>query len=318
LSSHGYRVLQAHDANRAYQMLKQEVPDLIVLDIVLPDVDGLTLCQALRSYPTTRHVPIILVTGTATSTAEKVKGLKFGADDYVLKPFEMDELLERIRALLRRADQRPPVTAPMGRNEATQASEKAPLSPQGEVLSLPSVLSRTLTAPQTLPLQLPACSLAFLVTLIALLVLGLSFAAGTAVKPVVACLMGIFLWGFEVSVLVVGGSLAGLQLRWKEGAPLLSLAAVPLLLKLAAACLFSAWTTLSPMLFTASPLLFFPAGPAWIGRLDAFEIGAVVLLSLLLSKRPGVTRAKAVWIAVSVWALGSLAWMGMLRMGAAA
>lgn len=76
-------------------------PDLIVLDRDLPDGDGLDLCRELRSAPATRSLPILMLTGRQ-HVADKVAGLKLGADDYLAKPFHTDELLARVQALLRR------------------------------------------------------------------------------------------------------------------------------------------------------------------------------------------------------------------------
>jgi DNA-binding response OmpR family regulator len=78
-------------------------PDLIVLDLMLPGMDGLLVCQALRQEPATAAIPIIMVTARGEE-AERVRGLEFGADDYVTKPFSPKELVARVAALLRRVD----------------------------------------------------------------------------------------------------------------------------------------------------------------------------------------------------------------------
>ena len=89
-------VEEAPDGGMAIALLDKNEYSVVLLDIVLPDVDGVELCRAFKSHPTTRDIPIILLTGTASSTSAKVKGFKAGADDYVLKPFEMEELIERV------------------------------------------------------------------------------------------------------------------------------------------------------------------------------------------------------------------------------
>jgi len=99
LESSEYRVLSATDGNLALGILEQEMPDLVVLAIMLPGMDGYALCQRVREISS---VPIIMLTAKVED-ADKVKGLKLGADDYVTKPFNVQELLARIEAVLRRA-----------------------------------------------------------------------------------------------------------------------------------------------------------------------------------------------------------------------
>lgn len=81
-------------------------PDLIILDILLPDLDGLEVCNRLRSNPTTRDIPILMLTAK-DDVRDRVTGLQQGADDYLSKPFDFDELVARIRAILRRARHAP-------------------------------------------------------------------------------------------------------------------------------------------------------------------------------------------------------------------
>lgn len=90
--------------------LAQECPSLILLDIMLPEEDGLSILRKLRTNPVTRELPVMMLTAKGTEY-DTVIALDSGADDYVLKPFRMMELLSRIRALLRRADRSPRVTA---------------------------------------------------------------------------------------------------------------------------------------------------------------------------------------------------------------
>jgi DNA-binding response OmpR family regulator len=99
LVSVGYRVLAAMDANSALEIVDTEMPDLIILDIMLPGIDGYELCQQIREFS---DVPIVMLTAKVEDM-DKVKGLKVGADDYVAKPFNVQELLARIEAVLRRA-----------------------------------------------------------------------------------------------------------------------------------------------------------------------------------------------------------------------
>ncbi len=94
----GYRVLVAMEARSALELIDMETPDIIVLDIMLPEIDGYELCQRIREFSAT---PIIMLTAKVEDT-DKVKGLKLGADDYITKPFNIQELLARIEAVLRR------------------------------------------------------------------------------------------------------------------------------------------------------------------------------------------------------------------------
>ncbi len=98
LSAEGYVVEQAETAARALEMAAREPFDLVILDLMLPDLHGVRVCEELRKRS---QVPVIMLTG-CTGTADKVVGLNVGADDYVEKPFEPGELLARMRALLRR------------------------------------------------------------------------------------------------------------------------------------------------------------------------------------------------------------------------
>jgi DNA-binding response OmpR family regulator len=81
-------------------------PDLVILDLMLPGMDGLLVCQALRQHPQTRAVPIVMLTARGEE-ADRIKGLEFGADDYVTKPFSPKELVARVSALLRRVERQP-------------------------------------------------------------------------------------------------------------------------------------------------------------------------------------------------------------------
>lgn len=102
LEQEGYRVLQTISGYEAITMVRQQRPDLVILDIMLPDLDGLTVCQRVREFATT---PILMLTAK-TRSQDIITGLDQGADDYLTKPFNYDELLARMRALLRRV---PPV-----------------------------------------------------------------------------------------------------------------------------------------------------------------------------------------------------------------
>jgi two-component system, OmpR family, response regulator RegX3 len=100
LEREGYAVAVASDGRKAVERFRSDVPDLIVLDLMLPELSGLDVCRMIREEST---VPIVMVTAK-DSEADKVTGLELGADDYVTKPFSVRELVSRIRAHLRRAN----------------------------------------------------------------------------------------------------------------------------------------------------------------------------------------------------------------------
>ena len=103
LKREGLRVLVAHSGEQGFQMAKdpQSTPSLIVLDLMLPGMNGSEVCERLRRKPETEKIPIIILTAKA-SEADKIAGLDLGADDYMTKPFSVKELIARIRAVLRR------------------------------------------------------------------------------------------------------------------------------------------------------------------------------------------------------------------------
>ena len=101
LSQAGYRTIEAADAAEAQARLVQELPDLILLDWMMPKLSGLEYARQLRREKLTAHIPIILLTARVEEE-DKVRGLDSGADDYITKPFSTRELLARIKALLRR------------------------------------------------------------------------------------------------------------------------------------------------------------------------------------------------------------------------
>ena len=100
LEHEGYETLIAHDGHQALIEARAQSPDLIVLDLMLPQVDGFDVCRRLRAAS---KVPIIMLTARTTE-ADKLRGLDLGADDYVTKPFSPRELVARVRAVLRRSD----------------------------------------------------------------------------------------------------------------------------------------------------------------------------------------------------------------------
>jgi DNA-binding response OmpR family regulator len=95
----GYTVIEAGSGTEALSLLSEELPDLILLDILMPGIDGFEVCRRVRADPATAHLPVIMI--TASETDQKIRALDSGADDFVVKPFDQAELLARVGSLLR-------------------------------------------------------------------------------------------------------------------------------------------------------------------------------------------------------------------------
>lgn len=106
----GFRVLTAGDGAAALHIARSEQPALIVLDLMLPEIDGLDVLRSLRANPTTQATPVIMLTARVEE-ADRVSGLEMGADDYMTKPFSPRELVARVRAVLRRTENQHEQTA---------------------------------------------------------------------------------------------------------------------------------------------------------------------------------------------------------------
>jgi two-component system phosphate regulon response regulator PhoB len=136
LVKEGFRVERAADGEEALLRVAEEPPDLVVLDWMLPKVSGVEVCRQLRVGVETRRTPVLMLTARGEE-ADKVRGLDTGADDYVVKPFAMSELVARIRALLRRArpelvDERleyADLVLDRGRHRVTRAGKDVHLGP---------------------------------------------------------------------------------------------------------------------------------------------------------------------------------------------
>src|SRR5579871_3392124 len=103
LQKAGYKTIAARDGAAALQKARDELPSLIVLDLMLPQMDGTEVCRHLKAEPKTAHIPIIMLTAKAEEV-DRVVGLELGADDYVTKPFSPRELALRVKGVLRRAN----------------------------------------------------------------------------------------------------------------------------------------------------------------------------------------------------------------------
>ena len=102
----GYEVIQAYDGIEGFALAKQELPNAIILDCMMPDVDGFTVAQRIRQNDETKEIPILMLTALS-QLKDKVNGFNIGVDDYLCKPFEMEELQVRLRAILKRSRQLP-------------------------------------------------------------------------------------------------------------------------------------------------------------------------------------------------------------------
>ncbi len=107
LTREGYRIKTASTGEEALRKIREDPPDLILLDLMLPGMDGFDVCKELKSNPRTASIPIVMLTAK-TGESDQVAGLELGSDDYVVKPFSPSVLLARVRAVLRRTREEPP------------------------------------------------------------------------------------------------------------------------------------------------------------------------------------------------------------------
>lgn len=108
LEASGYRVITFESGEALLEEIKTNMPDLFMLDLMLPGIDGLEVCRQLRQNPASKHIPVIFLTAKADEF-DKVLGLELGADDYITKPFSVRELVARVKAVLRRTNTNAPV-----------------------------------------------------------------------------------------------------------------------------------------------------------------------------------------------------------------
>ncbi len=138
LTNQGFQVDIALTGSTGLQKIRAAHPDLIILDLVLPDISGSDVCSQLRADRATRAIPIILCSATKISPEDKVKGFRAGADDYLVRPFELAELSARIEAVLRRAEVIPKVDIVAGiqellkKNPVSDVQDIAPRIPKSE------------------------------------------------------------------------------------------------------------------------------------------------------------------------------------------
>lgn len=100
LTGEGYECITATGAASGHKTCAQNKPDLVLLDVNLPDGNGIELCRRLKADPAVRHIPVLLLTGEAHEVENRVDGFEAGAEDYVIKPFNVKELLSRLKGIL--------------------------------------------------------------------------------------------------------------------------------------------------------------------------------------------------------------------------
>jgi len=311
LAAAGFEVTIATDANHGFHTALQMKPDLILLDVQLPDATGFELCRVIRNRPELRHIPVIMITGTAYSTSEKVKGFQLGADDYVQKPFELSELTERISAVLRRKNA--PAPAPAAEHTNGAPARPAPFvapseAPEKPALSIAAAARLALTAPGLLAgHRLPAVALPYLGCANLLALLGLMAAAGGSLKPLAAVLLVSGSWGAATSVFVIASSIIGIPIGWQEGSRIFALAALPFLLRLLGGVVFAFFTTLSPFSFSSGPALFSHSPAGWMEGFDVSCLWTVLIAAKLLSGRDPRHSRKAWGVAAILWFVFALA-----------
>jgi DNA-binding response OmpR family regulator len=135
LQKAGFRFEGFQDADGLYRFLQREKPDLILLDLMLPDIDGLDVCRYLRKTESLASIPVIMLTAKGDES-DKILGLGLGADDYVTKPFSVKELIARIQAVLRRHEPSEvihqialgPLLIDLDKHEVTRAGQKVDLT----------------------------------------------------------------------------------------------------------------------------------------------------------------------------------------------
>lgn len=137
LEMQGHQVFPASDGVQGMALTQQELPSLVILDLMMPGVDGYTVCQRIRKNESTAEIPILMLTALGM-LEDKVKGFDVGADDYLVKPFEIPELLVRVRALLRRSGNVPGSATPevLSMGDITLVPENLEVRIAGQMVKL--------------------------------------------------------------------------------------------------------------------------------------------------------------------------------------
>jgi two-component system, OmpR family, alkaline phosphatase synthesis response regulator PhoP len=143
LEKEGFVVRSAQDGESGLSAAKKELPDLILVDLMLPGIDGLDVCRSLRSDSRTARIPVIMLTAKSAES-DRILGLELGADDYVTKPFSPRELLARIKAVLRRTLSPQPVSEVIRRGNLTIDMARRTVTCAGEPIVLTATEFRLL------------------------------------------------------------------------------------------------------------------------------------------------------------------------------
>jgi len=137
LKKEGYRILSARDGEDALDLAIRELPDLVILDLMLPGMDGLEVCKELKKEAKTAPIPVIMLTAKSQES-DKVLGLELGADDYMTKPFSPRELIARIKAVLRRTKEKDKLPEVLKIGEIIIDFSKINVTVKGKVAELTS------------------------------------------------------------------------------------------------------------------------------------------------------------------------------------
>ncbi|MBI3288718.1 MAG: response regulator transcription factor [Elusimicrobia bacterium] len=338
LSDKGFEVEIAKTAEEGFQKIRARLPSLIYMDVNLPDMDGMQLCRLLRKDPATRYVPILVCTAHARSPEQRAAGLRDGADDYLLKPFQPEELFERVHALLRRVEMAeeqarqkaaapppPPVPAPAsasvsapaspapdsraGQPRQPQVPEAVAPAPLGVSDRLRLIAESALGASSSPVPSSTAYAPVWLMGILSASALLFNTGAfsmtaflGALVLPA-ACWLGLS-WSSHFA-LSVGGN----NIPWESTRKAFGLACAPLCLGALLALLYAVITGGHPADFTASPLLLLTRvnpstwGGALLARCDTLEVWAAVLAYRTTASIPGVSKSAAKVFAAASWLL---------------
>ncbi len=143
LTQAGFEVWRAGTGLEALEAVNRRSPDLVVLDIMLPEMDGKEVCRRLKQDDKTRHIPVLMLTALAEET-DRIVGFEIGADDYLTKPFSPRELVLRVKAILRRTQEPAPDTAPLRRGGLLIDPERHQVLADGQPIDLTATEFRLL------------------------------------------------------------------------------------------------------------------------------------------------------------------------------